>query len=92
MKWQSEEHVGLLEAAEWAKTMEKDMRAPAKDLRVFLGENVYDMGLDAKFVKTLNRTVAYMHSVGKIKSKPSVESYIDDSFLKSVFPNLVTYK
>ena len=74
-----------------AKTMEKDMKAPAKDLRVFLDENVYKMGLDPKFVKTLNRTVNYMHSVGKIKSKPSVQSFIDDSYMKSVLPDLVTY-
>jgi aliphatic sulfonates family ABC transporter substrate-binding protein len=75
-----------------AKTMEKDMRAPAKDLRVFLDENVYKMGLDAKFVKTLNNTVNFMHSVGKVKSKAKVENFIDDSFLKSVHPELVTYK
>ena len=74
-----------------AKTMEKDMRAPAKDLRVFLDENVYDMGIDKKFVRTLNKTVGFMHRVGKIKSKPSVESFIDDSYLKKVIPNRVTY-
>ncbi len=74
-----------------AKTMEKDMRAPAKDLRVFLDENVYDMGIDAKFVRTLNKTVGFMHKVGKIKSKPSVESFIDDSYLKQVLPDRVSY-
>ena len=74
-----------------AKTMEKDMKAPAKDLRVFLDENVYKMGIDAKLVKTLGRTVNYMHSVGKIKSKPDVKSFIDDSYMKSVLPNLVNY-
>ena len=74
-----------------AKTMEKDMRAPAKDLKVFLGENVYKMGLSAKFVRTLNHTVQFMHSVGKVKSKVKVEDYIAASHLKSVFPNLVTY-
>ena len=74
-----------------AKTMEKDMRAPAKDLRVFLDENVYDMGIDKKFVRTLNKTVGFMHRVGKIKAKPSVESFIDDSYLKKVIPNRVSY-
>ena len=77
--------------AETAKIMEKDMRAPAKDLQVFLGENVYDMGIDKKFVRTLNKTVGFMHNAGKIKSKPSVESFIDDTYIKQVIPNRVTY-
>ena len=74
-----------------AKSMEKNMRAAAKDLRVFLDENVYNMGLDAKFVKTLNNTVQFMHSVGKVKSKAKVEDYIAASYLKSLLPDRVTY-
>lgn len=74
-----------------AKTMEKDMRAPAKDLRVFLDENVYDISINAKLVKTLNKTVGFMHSIGKIKSKPKVEDHIAASYLKSVDPKLVSY-
>ncbi len=74
-----------------AKSMEKNMRAAAKDLRVFLDENVYNMGLDAKFVKTLNKTVQFMHSVGKVKSKAKVEDYIAASSMKSLFPSRVSY-
>lgn len=72
-----------------ATTMEADMRAPAKDLRVFLDENVYDMTIGPKVLRTLNKTIEFMHGVGKIKSKPKVEDAVDASFLKSVDPSLV---
>ena len=75
-----------------ATTMEKDMRAPAKDLRVFLDENVYDMTISSKLIKTLDNTVNFMHEVGKIKSKPNFRDAIADSYLKSVSADLVTYK
>jgi NitT/TauT family transport system substrate-binding protein len=75
--------------ADTAKTMEADMRVPAKDLRVFLDENVYDMTITAKMLRTLNNTVEFMHQAGKIKSKPKIEAYVDSSFLKSVDPSLV---
>lgn len=74
-----------------AKTMEKDMRTPAKDLRVFLDENVYDMTLSAKLVKTLENTVNFMHDVGKIKAKPDFRKAIASSYLKSVSSDLVAY-
>jgi hypothetical protein len=69
--------------------MEADMRAPAKDLRVFLDENVYDMTIGPKVLRTLNKTIEFMHGVGKIKSKPKVEDAVDASFLNSVDPSLV---
>ena len=86
----AEDYINANEA-DAAKTMEKVMRAPAKDLKVFLGENVYKMGLDAKFVKTLNNTVEFMHSVGKVKSKAKVENYIAASYMKSLYPKRVSY-
>tara|TARA_A100001037_G_scaffold266912_1_gene259405 strand:+ start:8314 stop:9333 length:1020 start_codon:yes stop_codon:yes gene_type:complete len=74
-----------------ATTMEEDMRAPAKDLRVFLDENVYDMTLSSKLITTLDNTVNFMHEVGKIKSKPNFRDAISSSFLKSVSADLVAY-
>jgi len=78
--------------AEIAPIFEKDLKIDPADARIFLKENRYDMSVDERMVKTLARTINFLHSQGKLKSKPTVDDFLDTSFLGKVNPALVKYK
>ena len=77
---------------EAAKLTEKDMGQSLGDLKVFLQENIYDMSINPKVVRTVTRTINFLHSKGKLKSKPNFDKFLHLRFLKEIDPSLIKYE
>ena len=76
---------------EASKKLVRDFERPADELKIYLNQNRYDMSIDKRMVKTLQTTINFLESKGKLKSKPNVNDFLEPKFLKQVNPALVSY-
>jgi len=55
-------------------------------------ENRYDMSLTPELAADITRSIEFLASLGKLKTKPKLEEFVDASFLSRVAPGLVTWR
>ena len=76
---------------EASQKLVRDFERPADELKIYLNQNRYDMSIDKRMVKTLQTTINFLESKGKLKSKPNVNDFLEPKFLKQINPALVSY-
>lgn len=77
---------------ETARLLTKDIRQPLENIRVIMGENRYDMAITPELVGDFTKTIEFMGSIGKLKTVPKMEDWVDAGPLSRVRPEWVRWR
>ena len=75
-----------------AKILAGKLKLDIADVKVMMSENKYSMKIDKALAEDFANLTAFLYSIGKLKSKPDINDWVEPSFLKKVRPEWVTWE